>query len=138
MQVYTIGYGGRHPKDLLEILQHRGIERIIDVRLRPDRASMGVYAKARSADKGIQRLLAERGMAYTSMTELGNIFFGCDDWCERYQRLLESAADILFERLYAMPTPFCLLCAEREVTCCHRQLIADQLVQRGYDIEHLL
>ena len=138
MQIYTIGYGGRHPKDLLDLLQDRGIERIIDVRLRPDRASMGVYAKARAVDKGIQRLLAERGMAYASMTELGNIFFGCDDWGERYRRLLERAGDILLERLYAVPTPFCLLCAEREVTLCHRQLIAEQLAHRGYRIEHLL
>jgi uncharacterized protein (DUF488 family) len=138
VQIYTIGYGGRHPKDLLELLQRQGIERIIDVRLRPDRASMGIYAKASAADKGIQRLFAERGIAYTSMTELGNIFLGCDDWRARYQRLLQRAGDILLERLYAAPTPFCLLCAEREASACHRQLIAEQLEHHGYRVEHLL
>lgn len=137
MHVYTMGYGGRKPQDFLHVLQHKGIERIIDVRLRPDRASMGSFAKANSADKGIQRLLAERKIAYESMTELGNVFLGCDDWCERYQRLLQSAGDILLERLYDMPMSFCLLCAEREVTACHRQFIANQLVQRGYQVEHI-
>lgn len=138
MQVYTVGYGGRHPQDFLDMLQQHGIARIIDVRWRPDRASMGAYVRANSAAKGIQRLLTDRGIAYASMTELGNVFLGCDDWRPRYQRLLERAADILLERLYAVPTPFCLMCAEREVAACHRQLIAAQLQQRGYCVEHLV
>lgn len=138
MQVYTIGYGGRKPEDFLTRLQDHGIETIVDVRLRPERASMGVYAKARTADKGIQRLLTKRQIAYVSLLELGNVFLGCDDWRERYQRLLQRAGDILLERLRAVPPPFCLLCAEQQASACHRQLIAARLEQYGYEIAHLL
>jgi uncharacterized protein (DUF488 family) len=137
MQLYTIGYGGRKPQEFLDLLQQHQIERIVDVRLRPDRSSMGAYAKARSPDKGIERLLGERGIAYVSLTELGNVFMGCEDWPERYQRLMQQAGDLLTERLLTLAAPFCLMCAERQAAACHRQVLAAHLVQRGFEIEHL-
>ncbi len=138
MQIYTIGYGGRQPQDFLDLLQHHRIERIVDVRLRPDRSSMGSYAKANTPDKGIQRLLAQRHITYVSLPELGNVFMGCEDWPERYQRLLQRAGDILVERVLDIPMPFCLMCAERQATACHRQLLAEHLAQRAYQIEHIV
>jgi len=137
MHVYTVGYGGRKPQDFLDLLQQHQIGRIVDVRLRPDRSSMGAYAKANSPDKGIERLLAERGIAYISLTELGNVFMGCEDWPERYQRLMQRAGDLLTERLLALAAPYCLMCAERQAAACHRQVIAAYLAQRGFEIEHL-
>ena len=98
---------------------------------------MGAYSKARSDDKGIQRLLAERNIVYVSLTELGNVFMGYEDWRECYQRLFDKAEDILTERLRAIPPPFCLMCAERQVTACHREVIADFLAQQGYQIGHI-
>ena len=137
MHLFTVGYGGRNPQDFLALLQQHRIERIVDVRLRPDRASMGVYTKANSATKGIQRLLAEHGIAYVSLPELGNVFMGCEDWRPRYQRLLNAAGEVLTERLRALPLPVCLLCAERQASACHREVIATYLVQCGYHIDHL-
>ena len=137
MHVYTVGYGGRKPQAFLDLLQQHQIERIVDVRLRPDRSSMGVYAKANSPDKGIERLLAERGIAYVSLTELGNIFMGCEGWPQRYQCLMQRAGDLLTERLLTLAAPFCLMCAERQAAACHRQVIAAYLAQRGFEIEHI-
>jgi uncharacterized protein (DUF488 family) len=137
MKIYTIGYGGRKPQDFLQLLQQHGIKVVVDVRLRPDRASMGVYVKATSAARGIQQLLASGQIDYVSMVELGNLFMSHADWRERYQRLLERAGDVLIERLPDVPAPLCLMCAEKRAVECHRQLIADLLVQKGYTIEHL-
>ena len=137
MKFYTIGYGGRNPQEFLGMLKQRGIRTIVDVRLRPDRSSMGVYVKASSPEKGIQRLLSEGPIGYVSLPELGNIFLHRQDWRERYEELLERAGELLTVQLDGIEAPFCLMCAEKNVEHCHRQLIADYLVQKGYDVEHL-
>ena len=136
-RVYTIGYGGRLPRDFVAQLRQAAIPLVVDVRLRPDRASMGAYVRARTPDKGIQGLLAAANIAYASIIELGNVFLECEDWHERYRSLWEQAGDTLAERLRQLPTPFCLMCAERRVTQCHRQFIAEYLLRRGYAVDHL-
>jgi len=65
----TIGDGGRSPQDVLARLRSTGIQTIVDVRLRPDRASLGAYVKAKTADQGLQRLLAGANIPYRSAVE---------------------------------------------------------------------
>ncbi len=140
LKIYTIGYGGRGREELITLLKRHGIASIVDVRLRPDRASLGTWSLARSPDKGIVKVLADAGIAYVSLVELGNVFLGLADWPERYQRLLDQSGDLLLERLLqlTLPRPFCLLCAEKAVKDCHRRQIAACLAQEhGYTIEHL-
>jgi Protein of unknown function, DUF488 len=136
-RLFTVGYGGRHPVDLLALLQAHKIARIADVRIRPDRASMGAYIQARQPDRGIERLLAGAGIGYSHFLELGNLFRGCADWQPRYRALLDAAAPLLLERLRQMDQPYCLLCAEKDPAACHRSIIADKLVEEGYDVVHL-
>jgi uncharacterized protein (DUF488 family) len=136
-RAYTVGYGGRLPRDFVTLLQQHGIPRVVDVRLRPDRASMGAYVRAKTADKGIQGLLAGASIAYVSVVELGNVFIDCEEWRDRYWRLWDRAGDVLAERLWQIQPPFCLMCAERHARQCHRQRIADYLVEHGYVVEHL-
>ncbi len=136
-RVCTIGYGGRSPTELIAQLVAHGVRLVADVRLRPDRASMGYFAKAKTPDKGIERLLTEAGIAYISLPELGNPFMDFPDWRERYALLLERAGDLLTARLIGLQQPICLLCAERRPTECHRSLIADYLAARGAIMQHI-
>jgi len=137
VKFYTIGYGGRNPKDFLAILKQKGIKAIVDVRLRSDRASMGTYIKAKTEEKGIQHWLASGGIEYLSLVELGNIFLDQEDWRGRYRQLLDNAGDLLTERLQQVSIPFCLMCAEKSSAECHRREISDYLVKKGHEVEHI-
>ena len=115
-----------------------GIRAIADVRIRPDRASMGAYTRARTHDKGIERLLADQRISYPPILELGNVFFDLEDWRAPYRELLRRSGDLLVTRLLETPAPFCLLCASKRVAECHRQMIAEHLVaSRGWNVHHI-
>jgi len=137
MHLYTIGYGGRNPQEFVKLLQQNGIKTIVDVRLKPDRASMGAYVMAKDPARGIQNLLNSGNIKYVSLVELGNIFLGYEDWRERYRLLLEKAGDLLIEKLEEIEGPLCLLCAEKKVADCHRLQIAEYLKQKGWEIENI-
>lgn len=138
MKIYTIGYGGRSREEFTGLLQENGIRTVVDVRLRPDRASMGIWVKAKTADKGIEKMLAEAGIGYRSLIELGNIFLEFDDWQNLYSELLESSGELLTLRLQDLPEPVCLLCAEKSSLQCHRRQIAEYLEKnRRAEIRHL-
>ena len=137
MEFFTIGYGGRIPEEFLGLLALMVVRAMADVRIRPDRASMGAYTRARTHDKGIERLLAGQGIAYHHILELGNLFLDLEDWRAPYRELLRRSGDLLVARL-EIPAPMCLLCAERRAADCHRQVIADHLVaSRGWDVHHI-
>ena len=80
MKFFTIGYGGRNPEEFLDLLKQNNVRTLVDVRLRPDRASMGIWAKAKTPDKGIEKVLGDAGIGYCSFVELGNIFIGLPIW----------------------------------------------------------
>lgn len=129
--LFTVGYGGRRPQEFLDLVRAHGIVTIVDVRLRPDRASMGAYSKAKLPDRGIEAGLRAAGIAYVSVPELGNLFLDFPVWRDRYQSLLDRAGDLLTTRLAGRP-PLCLLCAEKRVSECHRQLVAEHASRDGH------
>jgi uncharacterized protein (DUF488 family) len=135
---FTIGYGGRVPGEFAALLACNNVKTIVDVRIRPDKAAMGSYAKAKDADKGIAGLLARSGIGYVSLPELGNPFLDYDDWPERYAKFLELAGPLLFDRLAGIPGPICLMCAEKKVNECHRRHIAVYLERTaGWTFTHI-
>ena len=126
IRAFTIGYGGRKPDAFTKLLTGSGVKTLIDVRLRPDRATMGIYSKANAPDKGIAGLLAKAGVAYLSLPELGNLFLDYDDWPARYGAFL------------ALAGPVCLMCAEKSVCECHRRHIAAHLEKtKGWTFTHI-
>lgn len=138
MKAFTIGYGGRKPAEFVELLHRHGVRTVVDVRLRPDRASMGSYSLAKDPARGIAGLLAAAGIGYASRPELGNLFLDYDDSLERYRAFLALAAPALFGRIADVPGPICLLCAEKKVSECHRRDIAEHLERtRGWEFEHI-
>jgi uncharacterized protein (DUF488 family) len=139
MRLFTIGYGGTAPQAFTDCLTKAGVQTVVDVRLRPDRASMGSYVKAKTPDKGIEHLLNGVGIEYRSLPELGNVFLDFEDWRERYTELLVRAGDLLASRLTKISGVVCLLCSERRPEDCHRKLIAEHLASGGdIQVQHLI
>lgn len=135
---FTVGYGGRKPDEFVKLLTDQGVRTVVDVRLRPDRANMGCYTKAKDPDNGIAGLLARGGVGYASLPELGNLFLDYDDWPTRYADFLERAGPLLFDRIGDVPGPVCLVCAEKRVAECHRRHVAEYLARtRGWTFTHL-
>jgi len=138
MKFFTIGYGGRSPDELAGLLRQNGVVTVVDVRLHPDRAYSGTWKKAKTPDKGIEKVLSDAGIGYVSLVELGNPFLNEPDWEPRYRQLLEESGDQRTRPLESVPQPFCLLCAEKRVAECHRGLIAEYLVRtKGAGVQHL-
>jgi uncharacterized protein (DUF488 family) len=138
--VFTAGYGNRSPDAVLDLLAAAGVRRVVDVRLRPDKARLAAFALASAASdpaKGIRALLARRGIEHVSLLELGNLFLDLDDWQTPYRALVERAGPILFERLLAIPGDFALFCAEVDPAACHRGILAEHLARTGRRIVHL-
>lgn len=137
-EVFTIGYGGRSKEQFLELLTGNRVRTVVDIRLRPDRASMGIWVKAKTREKGIENWLNESGIEYRSIVELGNLFLDFNDWQSRYRQFFEKAGDLLVQRLLDVPGPFALMCAEKRVVECHRLIVADFLAARfGAKVKHL-
>lgn len=138
MHGFTVGYGGRVPAEFAQLLAKSGVKTVVDVRLRPDKAAMGSFARAKDADKGIAGLLAKEGVGYVSLPELGNVFLDYPDWPERYGKFLDAAGPFLFDRLAMVTGPICLMCAEKKVCECHRRHIADYLAKTaGWEFKHI-
>lgn len=138
MKFFTIGYGGRPPEQFVTLLREHGVRTVVDVRLRPEFSSMGVYARAKRPDRGIEALLSAGGIGYVSKIQLGNVFMDREDWRARYQDLLDKAGHLLVTGLDGIPGPIALMCAEKRVADCHRGLIAEWLAQhQGWVVTHI-
>jgi uncharacterized protein (DUF488 family) len=137
--VWTIGYEKLRPESLAAELEAAGIERVIDVRFRPQSRRAGM-SKTR-----LGALLAEHGIAYEHRRALGTP----PDlrWLFHAGRLAEAAAayrvhveneapealDALGDELDAGPRT-ALLCLEAEPEGCHRRVITDALRERRGDL----
>jgi uncharacterized protein (DUF488 family) len=137
---FSVGYGGRKPKEFLALLTRAGVRTVVDVRLRPDKASVSAYSQSKDPAKGLQGLLREGGIRYVPLLELGNLFMEHPDWKARYAEMFERAGETLVQRLYEserIVAPFALLCAEQDASECHRQFIGAFLRSRGWAVEEL-
>lgn len=127
----------RQRHEFLILLQQYGIQTMVDMRLRPDRASMGIWVMAKTADNRIKSWLTAAGMGYRSLVELDNVFRDFPHWRPHYEQLLASAGKLLTERLVGFPNSMCLLCSEKRLADCHQQQVASfRTVHRGVEIEH--
>ena len=138
--IWTIGYETLLPEPLLAELTSAGVQRLIDVRFRPQSRRPGM-SKTRLAAR-----LQEAGIAYEHRRALGTppdlrwLYKAgrLDEAAEGYRRHVEANAGVELDALAAeldddRPRT-ALLCLEADPAACHRRVITEALARRRPDL----
>jgi uncharacterized protein (DUF488 family) len=119
MQLFTIGYEGRDPAELVAILAGAGITRVIDVRALPLSRRPG-FSKT-----PLQDALAAVGIDYVHLREAGNPHRKSDDPLGGYRAYLADSPAVVAAVLDAAEGhKAALLCVEHDPSECHRSILA--------------
>jgi uncharacterized protein (DUF488 family) len=133
--IWTIGYERRLPAELVAELQAARIERLIDVRYRPQSRRPGM-SKTRLGET-----LADRGIAYEHRRSLGTpadirwmfkagwIYEAAPAFREHVERTAADVLDKLAAELGRGPRT-ALLCLEADPAVCHRRVLTEALRER--------
>lgn len=136
--LWTIGYERVPPDALVAELEAAGVERVLDVRFRPQSRRPGMS----KTKLGIR--LGEHGIAYESRRTLGTppeirplyktgaVRQGADAFRAHVEQTAAEELDALAAELTAPGAPrTALLCFEAEPGDCHRRVVAEQLSERA-------
>ena len=143
--LFTIGHSTRTLDELVAILKAFGVATLADVRTVPrSRRVPWFNAETLGAD------LARFGLAYVPMTELGGLrkakpdspntawrnasFRGYADYMQT--PAFEAGLERLIDTASAAPTA--VMCAEAVPWRCHRSLIGDAMIARGWHVVDLM
>ena len=144
--VWTVGHSTRSIEALLEILAAGGIKLLADVRRFPGSRRHPHFGQAPLA-----ATLADGGIIYRHFEALGgrrterlsnspNTAWRVESF-NAYADYMQSAEfRAALEQLTAIAeqTPTAVMCSEALPQKCHRRLIADALLVRGWQVRHLL
>ena len=141
--VYTAGYEGRSVDAFFNSLLEAGIQAILDVRSNP------ISRKYGFAKKSLRDIAEKMGLGYHHLPELGissSERASLTDF-PSYQRLLNRYRDeYLPSRKKALARllglvkaePSVLLCAEKDIRCCHRGPLSSAVAaESGLAVVHL-
>jgi uncharacterized protein (DUF488 family) len=145
--VLTVGHSTRTLEELLSLLRAHGVCRLVDVRRFPHSSRHPHF----DGEALSERLCREGAIRYSHLPGLGGrrpprpdspnagwhnpSFRGYAD----HMATAEFRAD--FERLVGLcdgEERVCLMCSEAVWWRCHRRMIADALVVRGFSVGHIL
>jgi uncharacterized protein (DUF488 family) len=146
VEAFSFGFSNRSWEDTLKILDAFQIRRLIDIRTLP-----GSRRTPQFNLEQLQTALPAAGIEYLHRRSLGGLrkpkkestvnaawkndgFRGYADYMQtsEYEEALTELALLIEEKR----SVFC--CTEAVFWRCHRQLVADSLVVRGYRIQHIL
>jgi uncharacterized protein (DUF488 family) len=145
LSISTVGHSNRSLDDFISLLKSHGISRILDVRRYPASRKWPHFHAAALAES-----LPAAGIEYIGLPHLGGRRRPRPDsphraWREEsfrgfadFMDTSEFAAGIAEVERLAAERPSALLCAEALPWKCHRSLIADALVARGWEARDVM
>lgn len=140
-RVWTIGYEGHDPDSFVRTLRKAGIERVVDIRELP------LSRKAGFSKTPLAAGLKAAGIAYSHVRALGTpravrhalkAGGSPEDFRRDYLKHVAENMDAVRELEEVAARERCaLLCVERELSTCHRGVLADVLEERGWTAVHV-
>ncbi|HET6575929.1 MAG TPA: DUF488 domain-containing protein [Fimbriiglobus sp.] len=142
---FTVGHSTRSFEELVEILRAHGVKRLVDVRRIPrsrhnPQFNRETFSKAlRHRRINYRHMKVLSGLRHASPNSI-NVgwrnasFRGFADYMQTpaFQKALERLVEM------ATRKPTAIMCAEAVPWRCHRSLIADALVARGYEVRDIM
>lgn len=143
--IFTIGHSTRSFEELVELLRAHGVERLVDVRTIPRSRRNPQFNR-----DTLGPALRNRRIAYRHMKDLGGLrrtspdspntgwrntsFRGYADYMQtdEFGAALDRLVALAEEKTSA------IMCAEAVPWRCHRSLIADALIVRGYEVRDIM
>jgi uncharacterized protein (DUF488 family) len=147
-QIYTIGHSTRALEEFLRLLNAHGILAVADVRSFPGSRKYPHFGQA-----ALKASLENVGIAYHWFKDLGgrrstknlspptlngawqvDAFHAYADYAQTEP--FRNALEALEQLARLQPTAY--LCAEAQWTRCHRRIISDALIARGWEVFHIM
>lgn len=143
--IFTVGHSTRSLEELVGILRAHGIERLVDVRTIPRSRHNSQFNR-----ETLSKALHNRRFSYRHLKALGGLrharpdsintgwrnasFRGFADYMQTpsFQGALDALITLAAQKRTA------IMCAEAVPWRCHRSLIADALIARGYEVRDIM
>jgi uncharacterized protein (DUF488 family) len=143
--IFTVGHSTRTVEELVEMLRAHGVERLVDVRTIPRSRHNPQFNR-----ETISKALHNRRLSYRYMKALGGLrhasrnsinrgwrnasFRGYADYMQtqNFEKALERLVELAEQKSTA------IMCAEAVPWRCHRSLIADALIVRGFEVQDIM
>ncbi len=132
--LYTIGYEGRTVTSLIKALNKAGVERLVDVRMRPSSRQRGFSLMQ------LYERLRKAGIQYEHVRELGNppdiraLWYAGEiaKGRRQYRAHLKNGSSDQVNYLVGLAklSPTAILCCERNHEECHRSVVAEVAGER--------
>ena len=137
--IWTIGYERLRPESLAAELEAAGVERVIDVRIRPQSRKPGMSKTRLGEMLASHRIAYEHRRALGTPPDLRELFRrnrieeAATGYREHVEREVPDEIDALAEELGSGPRT-ALLCLEEDPAVCHRRVITEALRERLPDL----
>jgi uncharacterized protein (DUF488 family) len=142
-RIYTIGHSTRELHELVALLVENEVTRLADIRRYPGSRRYPHFSR-----EALSKSLPENGISYEHFEDLGGRRKPLGEspntaWQnEQFRAYADYMATEEFrsavDRLVAPDLTTACMCAEAVPWRCHRNLLSDELVRRGFEVVHIL
>lgn len=146
--IYTIGHSTRTVAELVSLLRENAVDLLVDIRTVPRSRTNPQF----NADS-LPASLAASGIAYRHLAALGglrhhpkgappspNTLWRNEPFRNYADYAMTDAFEHGLEELCALAATQCcaIMCAEAVWWRCHRRIVSDYLLQRGFTVLHIM